>query len=271
MRHRGMRNISCIEDSALNVLDRRELENIFEKIHPEFLINCSEYIDVARAEADSEFAKRLVSGGALNMAETCAKYNTVLIHISTDHVFRGNIPKLLHERDYTEPLSQYGHTKLEGERIVATFQPQHFIIRPGWIYSEYGNNFMTALLQAAAEREQIDVPADQVGSPTYGMDLANAVLNMIDTGPHEHWKYGTYHYGNEGVSSLYDFAKALFDIAKIPTTINPIISNYYATPMNGPAFSAMDKTKIKKTFGLSIPYWRDALETCLKNLTQHAD
>lgn len=264
-KRRHMKNIAFLEDNKFNVLDRKSLEYVFAERHPKFLINCAEHIEVDHAEMEPERAKRLNAEGALNIAQTCAKHATTLIHISTDYVFRGNIPKLLHERDYTEPLNMYGHTKLEGERIIATFQPQHIIIRPGWVYSEYGNNFVRTMLQTTTVQDEVCVPADRVGSPTYGMDLANAILDII---PHNNWKYGTYHYSNEGVSSLYDFARAIFDISKIPMKVNPVISNYYATPIKGPAFSAMDKTKIKNTFGLSIPYWRDALKVCLHNLVQ---
>lgn len=263
VQQRHTRNVVFLDDKKMNVLDRKSLENVFVERHPKIMINCAEHIEIDQAEKEPELAKRLNAEGALNMAQTCAKYNVTLIHVSTDYVFRGNIPKLLHERDYTEPINMYGHTKLEGERIIATFLPQHIIIRPGWLYSEYGDNFVKTMLQAATERNEVSVAADRVGSPTYGMDLANAILDML---PDHNPQYGTYHYSNEGVSSLYDFARAIFDISNIPMNVTPSISNYYATPIKGPAFSAMDKTKIKRTFGLSIPYWRDALKTCLQNL-----
>lgn len=261
-RQRQMKDIAFLE-GAIDVLDRQGIADVCAERQPKIIINCAEHIEIDRAEKDPELAKRMNAEGALNIAQVCAKHKVLLIHLSTDYVFRGNIPKLLHERDYTEPMNIYGHTKLEGERIIATFQPQHIIIRPGWLYSEYGDNFVKTMLQTATEQREISVPTDRMGSPTYGMDLANAILDMTEN---NHMEYGTYHYSNEGVSSLYDFARAVFDIANIPMTVTPVISNCYATPISGPAFSAMDKTKIKKTFGLSVPYWRDALKICLGNI-----
>lgn len=267
-KRRRMEDIAFFDEEALNVLDRKKMEELCAEQQPKTIINCADHIEVDQAEKEPELAKRLNAESALNVAQVCAKHRILLIHISTAYVFRGNVPKLLHERDYTEPMNMYGHTKLEGERIIATFQPQHIIIRPGWLYSEYGDNFVKTMLQTAAEQEEISVPADQIGSPTYGMDLANAILNM--TVDHK-MKYGTYHYSNEGVSSLYDFARAIFDISNISVTVMPTISNCYATPVQGPAFSAMDKTKIKNAFGLSVPYWRDALTTCLTNILNKQD
>ncbi len=267
-KQRRISHIDFFEDKEINILDRKSLEDLFAKKRPNFMINCAENIAIDKAESEPELAKRLNTEGALNAAQICDKYAVTLIHMSTGHVFRGNIPKLLHERDYTEPVNVYGHTKLEGERIISTFLHRHIIIRPGWLYSEYGDNFVKTMLEAAIEQDEINVPVDQIGGPTYAMDLANAILDILPT---KNWNYGTYHYSNEGVSSWYDLAKAIVDILKIPVKINPIISNYYATPIKGPAFSAMDKTKIKNTFGLSIPYWRDALKVCLDNLIQNGN
>jgi dTDP-4-dehydrorhamnose reductase len=186
-----------------------------------------------------------------------------MIHISTDFVFAGNSVNLLKETDAADPVNVYGLTKLEGEKAVAAALPAHFIIRTSWLYSEYGNNFVKTMLKLGAERDELSIIADQIGTPTYAIDLAKAILAVIKSGKAV---YGIYHYSNEGVTSWYDFAHGIFDLSDTDVRLFPIPTSKYPTRAVRPKFSVMDKTKIKETFGLEIPYWRDSLTECVNQL-----
>ena len=193
----------------------------------------------------------------------CKEYNAVLIHISTDFVFKGDISRPLKETDAARPIGVYGQTKLDGELAVAAALDKHFIIRTGWLYSEYANNFVKTMLRLGSERSELKIIADQVGTPTYAIDLAAFILNIIENNSDA---YGTYHYSNEGVTSWFDFARAVFDISGIKVKAIPIRTDEYITKASRPAYSVMDKSKAKQTFGIEIPYWRDSLAICLNRL-----
>ena len=197
------------------------------------------------------------------MALVCKDYGTVMIHVSTDFVFEGNHPNLLVETDIAEPINIYGITKLEGEQDIAEILSQHFIIRTSWLYSEYGNNFVKTMLKLGAERDELKIISDQIGTPTYAIDLAHCILKIVSSTSQE---YGIYHYSNEGVCSWYDFAQAIFDISATAVKVLPIRTYEYPTKATRPLFSVMDKSKIKKTFSLEIPYWRDSLIKCIEKL-----
>ncbi len=184
-------------------------------------------------------------------------------HESTDFVFQGNHARPLNETDETNPISVYGQTKLDGEKVVEELLEQYFTIRTGWLYSEYGNNFVKTMLKLGAERDELKIIADQVGTPTYAIDLAAAILHIINS---DSKAYGTYHYSNEGVTSWYDFAKAIFDVSGTQVKVTPIKTEEYVTRATRPPYSVMDKSKIKSTFGLQIPYWRDSLIVCINKL-----
>ena len=167
------------------------------------------------------------------------------------------------ETDPAEPISVYGLTKLEGEQDIIRIIDEYFILRTSWLYSEFGNNFVKTMLKLGAERDVLKIIADQVGTPTYGIDLAGCVLDIITSGSKE---YGIYHYSNEGVTSWYDFAKGIFDLSGTDVKVLPIRTSEYPTKATRPAYSVMDKTKIKTTFGMEIPYWRDSLAVCIERL-----
>jgi len=186
-----------------------------------------------------------------------------LIHVSTDFVFEGNVVKLLKEDDEAQPINVYGQTKLDGEKAVIALLKEHFILRTSWLYSEYANNFVKTMLKLGAERDELNIIADQVGTPTYAIDLANAIFDVIASGSSA---YGIYHYSNEGVTSWFDFARAIFDISKTDVKVNPIPGSAYPTKATRPAFSVMDKSKIKATFNIEIPYWRDSLVACIDRI-----
>ncbi|MBS7567026.1 dTDP-4-dehydrorhamnose reductase [Mucilaginibacter sp. Bleaf8] len=239
------------------------LESIFAEQQPAYCINCAAYTAVDKAEDETEEARRVNKDGAANLATACKKHNTVLIHVSTDFVFEGNSPHPLSEADQTNPINVYGLTKLEGELAIAEALPAHYIIRTSWLYSEYGNNFVKTMLRLGREKEELKIIADQVGTPTYAIDLAKSIFAMIagDKG-----QYGIYHFSNEGVTSWYDFAKAVFDISHTSIRMYPVRTAEYVTKATRPAYSVMDKAKIKQNFSIEIPYWRDSLELCIKKL-----
>lgn len=262
---RNFSNISFPTEEAGNILDTDLLNKLFTEEKPSFVINCAAYTAVDKAEDEQEICRKVNRDGASNIALACAEHNATLIHISTDFVFKGNVPQLLSETDPAEPENIYGLTKLEGEVSVATILPKHFTIRTSWLYSEFGNNFVKTMLRLGKERGQVGVIADQTGSPTYAIDLAGAILEIIESGNES---YGIYHYSNEGVTSWFDFAKAIFEIGKISVVTSPVKTSEYITKAVRPAYSVMDKTKIKNTFGIKIPYWRDSLAVCIERLGQ---
>ncbi|MBK0378127.1 dTDP-4-dehydrorhamnose reductase [Mucilaginibacter segetis] len=250
-------------EEEANILDIGLLDKLFINNKPDYCINCAAYTAVDKAESDEQAAYKVNKTGVENLSKLCDKYNTTLIHISTDFVFNGDKPSPLNEEDETSPISVYGQTKLDGEQIIPEIIKQFFIIRTGWLYSEYGNNFVKTMLKLGAERDVLKIIADQIGTPTYAMDLADCIINIISSGESA---YGIYHYSNEGVASWYDFSKAIFDISKTDVKVLPIPTSDYVTPAKRPAYSVMDKSKVKRTFSIEIPYWRDSLKVCISKL-----
>lgn len=262
----GFDDIVFPKEDTANILDLKGLNVAFEKAKPAYVINCAAYTAVDKAEDELELARRVNRDGAANLARMCKTHAATLIHISTDFVFEGNIPKLLSETDPANPISVYGVTKLEGEEAIAAELQEFYVLRTSWLYSEHGNNFVKTMLNLGSTRDEIKVIADQVGTPTYAMDLAQAIFTIIAA---DKQAYGIYHFSNEGVTSWYDFAKAIFDISGMSTRVLPIPGTEYPTKAARPAFSVMDKAKFKNTFNLEIPYWRDSLEICLKKLASN--
>jgi dTDP-4-dehydrorhamnose reductase len=260
---RSFTDISFPSEKEGNILVPELLDELFTREQPEFVINCAAYTAVDKAEDEQEICRKVNRDGAAYIAAACAKHQATLVHISTDFVFRGDVPQLLSETDPTAPENIYGITKLEGEQAISELLPRHFTIRTSWLYSEFGNNFVKTMLRLGKEREQLGVIADQTGSPTYAIDLAGAILDIIDSGSQS---YGIYHYSNEGVTSWFDFSKAIFDISKTYVKVNPVKTSEYVTKAVRPAYSVMDKSKIKNTFPIAIPYWRDSLEICIQRL-----
>ena len=251
-----------------DVLDVLALENIFKAYEPAYCINCSAYTAVDKAEDDVDTAVKINTTSVENLAKLCSKYNTVLIHISTDFVFKGNISSPLNEDSATNPINVYGQSKLDGELIIPALLEKYFIIRTGWLYSEFANNFVKTMLKLGAERDELKVISDQVGTPTYAIDLAEFISKIIKA---DSKAYGIYHYSNEGVASWYDFAKAIFDLSDTDVNVIPVPTSEYKTRAVRPAYSVMDKTKIKQTFGLQIPYWRDSLAICIDRLKKQSN
>lgn len=249
--------------AELDITNPDKVSAFFEIFRPEFLVNCAAYTAVDKAETDLETATLLNATAVGILASETAKIKSKIIHVSTDYVFDGKGPRPYKEDNMVDPQSAYGRTKLEGEIECLRNNNASMIIRTSWLYSAFGNNFVKTMLRLGSERAEIGVIADQIGSPTNAADLALAILTIISSDVNRTKSFipGIYHYSNEGVASWYDFTKAIFEIAEINCFVKPIASEDFPSPVQRPAYSVMDKSKIKLTFGLQIPYWRDSLKS----------
>ena len=261
---RGIENIVFPEEGVGNILDTEGLKSLFDLEQPDYVVNCAAYTAVDKAEDDVALCRMVNRDGAENIARLCEATGAKMVHISTDFVFEGNSVAFAKETDAANPISMYGLTKLEGEQVVAELLDEHYIIRTSWLYSEFGNNFVKTMLKLGAERDELNIIVDQVGTPTYAIDLPGAILDVIES---QKTDYGIYHYSNEGVTSWYDFAKGIFDLSGTDVNVFPIPTSQYPTRAVRPKFSVMDKTKYKNTFAKKIPYWRDSLSLCLDELS----
>lgn len=249
----------------LDIADKAAVEAFFQRMGPiDYCLNCAAYTAVDKAESEPKRAFAINRDGAVYVAEACRKQGAVLIHFSTDYVYGGQTNRPFREDDTVQPAGVYAQSKLEGERRALQIHPMTTIIRTSWVYSEYGHNFLKTMLRLGKEKGRVSVVFDQIGTPTYAGDLAHATLEMIqlvETGkcPRELLS-GVYHFSNEGVASWYDFAEAIFDLAGMAVAVNPIETKDFPTPAERPAFSVLNKAKIKEAFGLEIPHWRTAAE-----------
>lgn len=256
-----------VDIGELDITNRRAVFAFFKKHPVQWCINCAAYAQVDKAESEPELARKVNVDGARNLSAACASMGVPIIHFSTDYVYHGrqNVP--FREDDPVSPKAVYARTKLAGDRAVLKANPLGMVIRTSWLYSLYGNNFLRTMLRLGAERPAIDVVFDQVGTPTYAPDLAGAVLQIVqkvETGEVERAAVaGIWHYSNEGVTSWYDFAKAIFEIKKLPCRVNAIESKDFPTPVERPPYSVLNKGKIKEIFGLQIRWWRESLLDCL--------
>jgi dTDP-4-dehydrorhamnose reductase len=245
----------------LDITSSENCNSIFNKYKPNYCINAAAYTAVDKAESEPEKAKLINVVGAKNLAEACKENNVILLHISTDFVFDGTKKEPYNEFDLPNPTGMYGKTKLEGERAIQGVFDNYFIVRTSWVYSEFGNNFIKTMLRLASERDQISVVNDQIGTPTHALNLAEALLKIIQLTDQNPLKdnFGIYNYSNEGQCSWYDFAKKIFEIKNIKMDVKPIPTSQFPTPAQRPKFSVLDKTKIKTTFGIFIETWENAL------------
>jgi len=253
-----------VDKKGLDIGNKEAVQAFFESQKFDYCINCAAYTAVDKAESDQETAHLVNALGPQNLAIACQKHSTKLVQISTDYVYHNHQNTPFKESDPTSPQSVYGRTKLEGEKLALSNHPETLIIRTSWVYSSFGNNFVKTMLRLGKEREQLSIIFDQIGSPTYASDLAKAILDIIQQNPKKFT--GIYHYSNEGVCSWFDFAKAIFELEGMDCQTSPIETKDYPTPAKRPHFSLLNKTKIKATFALDIPYWRDSLKTCLELL-----
>lgn len=255
-----------LSSSELNIVDIVNCKEVFSEFKPDYVINAAAYTAVDKAESEPEKAYLINVTGAKNLAETCKDFGATLIHISTDFVFDGNKTTPYNEEDVANPTGVYGQTKLDGEKAVEAVLEAHFIVRTSWLYSQFGNNFMKTMIRLGNERDSLNVVADQIGTPTNAVDLAEAVVEIIKKSKNlkseiSNMKplYGTYHFSNEGQCSWFDFAKKIMEVNEIEVDLNPIPSSGYPTPAERPKYSILDKSKIRENFGIKIKNWKDSL------------
>jgi len=251
--------------SELDITDKTAVFSFFADKNIDYCINCAAYTAVDKAEIEVEKATKINVEGVQNLAESCKKKGTILIHISTDFVFDGtkNTPYL--ETNKTNPKSIYGDTKLQGEKVIKSVLKKYFIIRTSWLYSEYGNNFMKTMLRLGKERDTLNVVNDQKGTPTYAGDLAKVILKVVETSNSD---FGMYHYSNKGMTTWYEFAKEIFEERKISIDIKPIRTEEYPTAAERPKYSALDSSKIKSVLDIEILFWKKSLKKALKNINK---
>ena len=256
-------NFFFTDRNNIDITSKDDIKSFCEKNSINVIINCAAYTAVDRAETDIENADLINRKAVKKLSLVAKELNIKLIHISTDYVFDGKSFKPYCEEYQTNPQGIYGKTKLDGENEMRDINPKDsIIIRTSWVYSSFGNNFVKTMLRLGREKESLGVIFDQVGTPTYARDLALTILDILPK--IENSKVEIYNYSNEGVLSWYDFAKEIMRMAKLDCKINPIETFQYPTPAIRPHFSLLNKSKIKSTFNIEIPYWKDSLDECLK-------
>jgi len=279
--HKEIDFVFC-SSSKLDITNLENCQAVFSTYQPHFCINAAAYTAVDKAESEPSKAFDINANGAENLAITCKKFNTILIHISTDFVFDAyfsdgvayydrelRLPLKsnfgLTETDVPFPSGVYGLTKLQGEQAIQANLDKHFIIRTSWVYSQFGNNFMKTMLRLASERDSLSVVADQIGTPTNAVDLAEVLIKIIQSS-NSKLSFGIYNFSNEGQCSWYDFANEIFRQKGVSIDLKPILTSAYPTLAKRPAYSVLDKTKIKSTFDIKINDWQTSLSACLKQL-----
>ena len=256
-----------VETEKLDITNIDAVRAMVKENDVKVIVNCAAYTNVDKAEDDQEFCALLNAKAPENLAVAMKEVDGLLVHVSTDYVFGGdpyNTP--CREDQKGTPTGVYGLTKLQGEQAIEASGCHHVIIRTAWLYSEFGKNFVKTMLMLTSTKPQLDVVFDQTGTPTYALDLAEAIYDIVENRKYE-GNDGVYHFSNEGVCSWFDFTKMIAEYAgNTACDIRPCHSNEFPSKVTRPAYSVLDKTKIKETFGLSIPYWTDSLKKCIKNL-----
>ena len=246
--------------AELDITDLAAVTSFVKAHNIDTIINCAAYTAVDKAEDDSELAYKINVTGPKNLAKSGCK----IVHVSTDYVFDGHGHKPYLPTDKTNPVSVYGTTKLAGENAVLANAAVAVVIRTAWLYSPYGNNFVKTMQRLGREKTSINVVCDQIGTPTYAADLAQAIVNILPQ--MNETNRGIYHYTNEGVCSWYDFAHEIMQLSSLNCLVQPIPSTAYPTKAARPFYSVLDKSKIKEVFGVTIPHWKDSLRKCIIKL-----
>lgn len=265
--------VEDVETTILDITDTDAVKRMVKEKNIQCIVNCAAYTNVDKAESDETLCRKLNAEAPRILAEAMKEAGGMLVQISTDYVFGGdpyNTP--CREEQKGTPTGVYGKTKLEGEKNIEAMDCDYVIIRTAWLYSEFGRNFVKTMLNLTATKPKLNVVFDQAGTPTYAYDLAVAIKAVLadyeKENPKEGYsKCGIYHFSNEGVCSWFDFTKQIAELAgNTACDIEPCHSDEFPSPVKRPAYSVLDKTKIKETFGLKIPYWTDSLKICMKNM-----
>ena len=262
---KNYKEIECffVTRNELDITNEELVKHYFDDKSFDFVVNCAAYTAVDKAEDEQESAYLVNAKATEFLAKITNEKKIPFIHVSTDYVFDGTASQPRMETDQTNPIGVYGQTKLEGENLALKNNPKTIILRTAWVYSRFGNNFVKTMLRLFQEKESISVVADQIGSPTNAIDLADAILEIIST---DELTYGIFNYSNEGKCSWFEFAQKIKEFSSSTIEINPVPTSAYPTKAKRPAFSLLDKTKIKEVYQLTIPNWEDSLKKELKHL-----
>jgi dTDP-4-dehydrorhamnose reductase len=239
-----------------------------KNLQPAYIINCAAYTAVDKAEDDKELCYKINRDAVENLAKAASAVGAKILHVSTDYVFDGTHTTPYRESDPVCPVSVYGKSKLAGEEVLQKYGSEYVIVRTAWLYSTFGNNFVKTMIRLGKERETLNVVSDQIGSPTYAGDLALTLMKIISESECGRFQPGIYHYSNEGVCSWFDFTVKIHQLANITTCkVSPVKTEDYPTKTNRPAYSVLDKLKIKTNYGLTIPHWETSLAACISKLS----
>lgn len=253
---------SYIDIDTLDLTDPRQTEMYFHNNPCDYIVNCAAYTDVERAERNPEAALKVNSGGVANLARVASEKNIRLIHISTDYVFNGEKMEPYVETDVPDPRSVYGSTKLAGERELKELAPDSIVIRTSWLYSQHGKNFFKTMRAKASKGEAVRVVADQTGTPTFAGDLAGAIVMIIRS---DRWEPGIFHFSNEGETNWYGFAREIYALSGADSElVTPTTSDMYPSIVKRPTYSVMEKSKIKDTYSVAVPDWRESLKRLIE-------
>ena len=250
----------------LDLANREDIHVFFEKFRPEWFVNCAAYTAVDKAESEKEQALAANAEAPETIAKECAETGTKLIHVSTDYVFRGDGEKPYAPDDTTNPVNFYGETKRQGEQNALRYNAQTIIIRTSWVYSAHGKNFVKTMRKLMQSRTELNVVADQKGSPTYAKDLAAAIVSIIQS-PKQHW--GIYHFSNSGELTWFDFAVEINRVSGFGCRIQPIPTADFPTPARRPAYSVLDKSKLVRNYGIALRDWKESLRECIEILNKN--
>jgi dTDP-4-dehydrorhamnose reductase len=255
--------------NELDLTDAKAVEKYVLDNEVTHIVNCAAYTNVDRAEEDKLLCTAINVNAVKNLANAADQIGAHIIHVSTDYVFDGRAFRPYSESDKVNPISQYGNTKRQGETALLALAPESIIVRTAWLYSPYGKNFVKTMIKLGHEQKQLRVVCDQIGTPTYARDLAEAIFKILTA---HQWVAGIFHFTDEGVCSWYDFTKAIHRVAGIDSCdVTPILSEDYPTVAARPFYSVLDKTRIKATYGVNIPHWEESLVDCVKRLKQQGD
>lgn len=255
--------------AELNITDEQAINTMFAELQPDYCINCAAYTAVDKAESDVATATLINETAVKYLAKACKKQGTTFLHISSDYVYHNRVNRPLKETDKPAPKGVYAATKLAGDLVALAENPNTVVIRTSWVYSSFGHNFVKTMLRLGKERDNLTVVYDQIGAPAYARDIATAMLEIIVKieGGKKGFR-GIYHFAPSGVTCWYDFARAIFELENIDCKVAPIPTSAYPTPAKRPHYSVLNCDKIKRTFDMEIPYWKDSLKACLEILAK---